>query len=63
MNKKHCKKCEITPKFENSFQYWYLYEFIYITGYCLDCLIEMGYLPKTMKKPKELEEFFEGKEQ
>tara|TARA_R110000824_G_scaffold344609_1_gene531226 strand:- start:675 stop:863 length:189 start_codon:yes stop_codon:yes gene_type:complete len=61
LNKKHCKKCEITPRYEETYEYWYLYEFIYITGYCLDCLIEMGHLPNSMKNKDKLEEFFEGK--
>jgi len=48
---KYCKKCELEIKFNNTDLFWYKFEFLYQTGYCLECLIDMNYLPKSMLKP------------
>jgi len=48
MKDRFCKKCEGKPKWENTDLYWCKYEFLYQTGYCLECLVELNYLPKSM---------------
>tara|TARA_R110002020_G_scaffold99032_1_gene235314 strand:+ start:232 stop:498 length:267 start_codon:yes stop_codon:yes gene_type:complete len=58
----YCKKCEDKPKWDNTDLYWYKFEFLYQTGYCLECLIEMNYLPKSMLEPVNIRKYFKKRE-
>ncbi len=59
---KYCKKCEHGIKFNDTDLFWCKFEFLYETGYCLECLIDMNYLPKLMLKPENILKYFNNGE-